>query len=1197
MGVSTADDLVVSITSNASITMKDNARLLTSAANHKPHGISLVGKSITIDAGALVAADGSSENPTRTTVGNHQLLSIEDGTSTDGTFRAGDGGWVKIVAQDNVHIGGNVSANGATDGSFTGRGGSISIKANSISGHGYMNAMGGDASSQTENGGFGGRVEINVDDTLEQFTGSITAYGGCAYSTCNLRSASGIIYISYLSSFGSQITELIFKNALPNLFDTTTPSECPSMQLFYTNLHLKPSLAKNGVISFSKISVLGQARAVLSVADSISSVSIQSSTLVGDQTGQLVVPSNLTLEVKSAADARTDYILQCSLRVEENATVILPSRVRATHTTVQACGVEYDLELRGKLVGVTSLTLGTNATSYVAETASIVVFKNDINVARKISLTSLTLLPFASLSLGVEFSGDRILTSENFNLEIFKFLDLRHGSKLVSSDLKITAPNVTLAYASQILSNGYGSKAGQGFGSPTVNGNYGLRGGSHGGCGGAEKELGRSETSTWCKVYGDMRNTQVAGSGGEVQGNVQCNIASDAMCESKLKYGSGGGVIHIEASFIRLDGVVASNGADGFSSSSYKVAGGSGGSVLIKVDTLRGVGRMETVGGDGVADSVGAGGGGRISIISPQSLLFTGTYAMNGGSSSTEQAGGAGTVYLEDKQAKKGFTVKTKHTVLIVDNRPVSAAHIENDAKATTVSAVGTKPLTIIDETEGNNGVVKMNFNDVYVYSSVHLRMVGTNLTLEVEKLYSEPEALIELQDGQMLILEDNEQNSVLSCSFWLAPAAEMRLPATVSLQGPDNKLSGLIINVFELVVSSGQSVVFSSDGRTGTFIDGEYCVLTEPGKYSFTTLTIKDNAYVKFLSGENTGLDNPMSIGKLEIFYGGRLVGETLAIQGNEVVLHAGSHISVDDGGYKAQRGPGQGLQVNGIGYGAGHAGYGGYNPQYEARASWYGDMANVTQPGSGGGNSTTGSGGSGGGLLSIVMSNQLQIEGSITANGEAGIATNSGGGSGGGVYVKVGRVTGHGLISACGGSGNSRGTGGSGGKVSIQTKESWSYQGSVQLHGGSSNVDSVSGAGGIMVVRDRIGTGYTKIQVTIDARNLADSVKEVAPSVLNGTNPSTYHIDVLHILGNARVTVESSNADVYIQEVEAVSGWIEICNGQRWWLSNDKQTLLVPFNLHIHEDGVANFPNSITLHNSKIEVYGKLFTANMVL
>lgn len=64
------------------------------------------------------------------------------------------------------------------------------------------------------------------------------------------------------------------------------------------------------------------------------------------------------------------------------------------------------------------------------------------------------------------------------------------------------------------------------------------------------------------------------------------------------------------------------------------------------------------------------------------------------------------------------------------------------------------------------------------------------------------------------------------------------------------------------MVIASGQSVKFSSKGRTASFVNGQYLRLNDPGVYIFTKLTIKNNAEVNFdtVPGEEA---KPLTIGK----------------------------------------------------------------------------------------------------------------------------------------------------------------------------------------------------------------------------------------------------------------------------------------------------------------------------------------------
>ncbi|XP_062019140.1 uncharacterized protein LOC133735722 [Rosa rugosa] len=101
---------------------------------------------------------------------------------------------------------------------------------------------------------------------------------------------------------------------------------------------------------------------------------------------------------------------------------------------------------------------------------------------------------------------------------------------------------------------------------------------------------------------------------------------------------------------------------------------------------------------------------------------------------------------------------------------------------------------------------------------------------------------------------------------------------------------------------------------------------------------------------------------------------------------------------------------------------------------------------------------GGLGGGIVKLVITNFLEVNGSVLAEGGDGGAK-GGGGSGGSIYIKAQRMTGSGRISACGGNGYA---GGGGGRVSIDVFSRHDDP-SVFVHGGSSNAcpENAGGAG----------------------------------------------------------------------------------------------------------------------------------------
>jgi hypothetical protein len=167
--------------------------------------------------------------------------------------------------------------------------------------------------------------------------------------------------------------------------------------------------------------------------------------------------------------------------------------------------------------------------------------------------------------------------------------------------------------------NGFGPNAGPG--KPTG----GTAGGSYGGQGGGTNSNG---------TYGSVSEPTNLGSGGPTSG------------------GFGGGAIHISlGGNFTNNGTISMNGQTGGAN-----GGGSGGSVWIELTgsgTWSGSGNITATGG-GANTSVGAGGGGRISITGYSSNAGTNVPTALGGSSSQFFHGQAGTVFTRDTSQTNG---------------------------------------------------------------------------------------------------------------------------------------------------------------------------------------------------------------------------------------------------------------------------------------------------------------------------------------------------------------------------------------------------------------------------------------------------------------------------------------------------------------------------------------------------------------
>ena len=182
-----------------------------------------------------------------------------------------------------------------------------------------------------------------------------------------------------------------------------------------------------------------------------------------------------------------------------------------------------------------------------------------------------------------------------------------------------------------------------------------------------------------------------------------------------------------------------------------------------------------------------------------------------------------------------------------------------------------------------------------------------------------------------------------------------------------------------------------------------------------------------------------------------------------NSITLNSGGIISSTNAGYGAGKGPGI---ATGATAGGAHGGHGGNG--LGTGGQGYCDITNVGTIGSGGSDST---GGAGGGLIILTATGTITINGSIAANGQAGVSANTGGGAGGGIKLTADIIAGTPTsFTAAGGNGNNGYGGGGGGCVDIFFTTSntiiptSSY---FSINGGTGTVANYRGGGGMALVK----------------------------------------------------------------------------------------------------------------------------------
>jgi hypothetical protein len=272
----------------------------------------------------------------------------------------------------------------------------------------------------------------------------------------------------------------------------------------------------------------------------------------------------------------------------------------------------------------------------------------------------------------------------------------------------------------------------------------------------------------------------------------------------------------------------------------------------------------------------------------------------------------------------------------------------------------------------------------------------------------------------------------------------------TISAIGGSNSGWGGAGTIYTKVTSSSLgALTIMNDGTAGavTPLEGAYAV----------NLYIMASAILQPTAALNISGNMSVEFGATVQAIPGQLMDLTI---GQNLFINGGCLITANECGYGAASGPGAGTTINYYGGGGAYGGNGGIGNLGTPGGTGYGSVDHPIDLGSGGGTSTYWNhlGGKGGGAIRIVVQNQAQIEGTISANG--GNAAAGGGGSGGSISLTCGQLAGAGGLFANGGNSNSSGGGGGGGRIAIESASgelafgSQTFGGSGNQHGGAGTI-----------------------------------------------------------------------------------------------------------------------------------------------
>jgi hypothetical protein len=602
------------------------------------------------------------------------------------------------------------------------------------------------------------------------------------------------------------------------------------------------------------------------------------------------------------------------------------------------------------------------------------------------------------------------------------------------SKIRINVADIYISADSALSSDG------QGYRSPTssVQG-----GGGHGGKGG-QSMTGLGETE-----YGNVTFPNTFGRAG---GSTIHNSAGS---------GAGGGIIHLTATRLSLQGKISANGNDAYIPGA---SGGSGGSIYISTTYFEGSGSIEANGGDGLYSKAyfGAGGsGGRIAIfcssctdddetavwsnlVSKHQVLlqpsFLGSVLAQGGHSNYQNDDDPQVRALE---VGEGYALDEW-----LEMSPYAAS------SGTIYFSLNSSNSLLLDNAKTlsyNESYDYVNLDGVYSISSKKYQLTPSPLSLtsypsllQFDRLYLSRYARLAIDNGLKLNITqyvDDGTGEILIQSDGL-----LYLPSQYSLSLGNITLYGSLVGAKEMTLKNASAMTLYPSAVWSDVLSSN--VPAGAGLVNISDLTLQETSIMTIAGGSQYD-----SYSKLTIYC------RRMSIVDSTSILTASGHGYTAQGLGGASLQPGQTTSLyqgnSNVSYADGgwHAGRGG------GRLNKAASSGNAYQPsdwGRAGGSTYVDIGTSGGGSVQVVATNSIINNGIISSNGNdcSNAESTAGTGAGGSVWLQIlnGSLTGTGIIEANGGDGCLSGGGsGSGGRISVwDTTRGSAYSGSYSARSG---------------------------------------------------------------------------------------------------------------------------------------------------
>ncbi|XP_070535282.1 uncharacterized protein [Ptychodera flava] len=1115
---------------------------------------------------------------------------------SSGTNGGIGGGILRLTVQTDLTVEGVISADGnsGTTNTGGGSGGSIWVTTETLEGFGIIRANGGSGGTNGGGGG-GGRIGLYWT-TMKLWYGQLQAYGG-----------DGSYGIGGAGTVFTEDTEEHITNRSLTIHNNDRSPPTPFIE-DYDQYEQDSSrtwlLEYDERHDYEEVHIIKNGHLALH-PNFTRPFGLHAFQFIGDRTGWL----HIGPDQYAVGQFESHETFEVNIHVHEDGELVLPP-------TCTCRGVDIIVE---GILSVHNFTIGDGCRLLLSPTGRSHLIDDDAD-------TEIEIGNYRFDRLEVENNGEITSmdglddTQRKIKFTVGDF-HIKGGGHVHTVNLEVNADTLIIDDLGRLVADYHSipCNVSEGAGK-TGTSDYGSSGAGHGGSSGRGSRQRKTGAPFGHLYEPDHFGCTGGGSGG----------------------GKGGGKMTINTDWLKIDGEVSANGEAG---QSRAAGGGSGGSIRINTRLIQGYGEVEVNGGDGHVHSSYHGGGGaagRIAVYFSLNRTYSGSFNAHGGlpGGANAGAGGPGTMIF--------YHNDFDHLSLMVDNNGRGPKEDENMIEdyhdlTEDESRAWILPSSEDHEFSGDNNY---HFDELQMYGQAHLAILtdppDREASFYFQNMIGDRTGTIHVGMNQTVDLFRDEIDVPFNVRVY--EGGFLGMANDTFVHGVTIFLDGVLAHVDNLTLHHGGRFWLNRDGRT----EGN-----PSGEYNFDVVHVQDQGYIHMISDP---VSDPGMLFTTRLFWidgGGFVEGTHLYIRSENITVDAGGRLSADGLGYSVSDGSstepdgtprtglhgvineGLGFTYSSYGSGGGHGGTGGHGKYVQKTGRAYGHIYEPEHFGSAGGGPN---GGTGGGRIWFNVTDTIQIDGTVSANGADGTG-HSGGGSGGSIWMHSYHITGYGLISTNGGNGAGYGGGGAGGRTSLHFFENTTFvEFTYESHGGTaggSSCDECEGGGpGTIFLYHMVhnhrtlmleNAGLVPREKAIDWNSLDEDgcrgwILTDAGSHEFANHNHEYHFEELQIYRGAHLAVLNPN-DTFESPLPTVgepdnyaprpppkvtihfrhmigdrSGTVHVYNRQEMDLEREKIDL--PFSVHVYFDGHLGLAPATVVHGVYIHMAGLLsHVVNMTL